>query len=230
MDGVGIAGVALFMYCLTLFAIIFLVGGSVGTLVAIKNKKTRIIPLVIFLLGCGFVIYKGSALIPEEWWLNLFSNYRIGDDELKPYEHAITEFDRESVGFSSISQDSSIKIIHKSREYEISCPDVKLYIDNLPIKRHYICLRKTGNAYAWDSEYEEYLGPNEWESIWLAYSSRPNILHLYDIEYKIEPYTLVIEYWGSSDTQLENRTYTLESIRPILNEWQEYHEKQSRKK
>ena len=229
MDGIGIALVALFMYCLTLFAILFMVGGVVKIFVSIKNKKPRIIFSVTFLLCCGLIIYRGSALIPEEWWLNLLSSYQIGDNELKPYEHAIAGFDRESMGFSSISQDSNIKIIQHPRQYTISCPGVKLYIDNLPIKRHYICLRKTENVYTWDSEYEEYLGPNEWESIWLAYSSRPNTLRFFDIEHKIEPYKLVIEYWGSNDV-LIGKTFTLESIRPILKEWEEYHKKQSRRK
>ena len=84
MDGIGIALVALFMYCLTLFAILFMVGGVVKIFVSIKNKKPRIIFSVTFLLCCGLIIYRGSALIPEEWWLNLLSSYQIGDNELKP--------------------------------------------------------------------------------------------------------------------------------------------------
>ncbi len=224
MDAVGIAGTVLFLPCLVLFALTALVGGGIGTIFTRNAKKSRIIPLAILLVGVGLTIYIVINYIPHEFWFSLYPSYQLGDEKLKPYESAITDFDRVSLGFTAIPRDANIKIIDSDEEYYVSCPDVELYIPDLPIKRQHICLKKVGDQYVWDSEYEVYLGPHPWESIWLAYSSHPNVFHTYGVE----PYTFIIAYSGSSDPRLENRNLTFEYIQPILDEWNSYHEAQSK--
>lgn len=226
MDAFGLACVALFIPCILVSAIIALVGGGIGTLATRKNKNARIIPIVILVIGFCLVIYVAPAFIPEDFWVNLRPSYKLGDEELKPYEHAINEIDRASLGFSAITHDTEIKILDGQEEKTVSCPEVELYIPDMPIKKHHICLTKIGDKYVWYSEYEQYLGPNRFESIWIAYSSQPGLLNQYSIKNNYEPYTLVIEYWGSNDPRLENKTLTLEYIQPFLDEWNRYHEEQ----
>jgi hypothetical protein len=230
MEAVGIACVALFIPILLIAAIVSLVSGSIGTLATRKNKDTRKIFIVILVIGLCLAVYVGRAFIPEDFWDNLQPSYKLGDEKLKPFENAINEIDRTSLGFSTITPDTEIKILKGDEEKWVSCPDIELYIPDLPIKKHHICIKKLGDNYFWDSEYEEYLGPNPWESIWFAYSSRPGVLNqLGDPRENSEPYTLVIEYWGSSDQRLENRTLTLEYVEPFLDEWKRYHEAESKK-
>jgi hypothetical protein len=100
----------------------------------------------------------------------------------------------------------------------------------LPIKKHHICLKKVGDRFIWFSEYEEYFGPNPWESIWIAYSSQPDVLNENSYyQQDIKPYTLVIEYWGSSDPRIEKKELSLDYIQPFLDEWKNYHEEQLEK-
>lgn len=230
MDAAGLACVALFIPCLTLLAIITFVGGGIGTIASRKNKNARIISIAVLIIGVGLAIYVSSSYIPDEFWLNLRPSYHLGNEKLKPYDNAINGIYRPPLGFSAITSDTEIKILNGDAEKIASCPDVDLYIQDLPIKIHHICIKKLGDRFVWDSEYEEYLGPNPWEQIWIAYSSRPGVLNqLGDPRQNSKPYTLVIEYYGSSDPRLEDKTLTLEYIQPFLDEWKRYHEEHSLK-
>ena len=218
MEAAGMACVALFIPCLLVSAIIALVGGGIGTIATRKNKDARIISIAILLVGVCLAIYVGRAFVPTEFWLNLRPSYQLGDEKLEPYKHAITDINRASLGFTPIPTDAKIKILNNQEGY-VYCPDVELYIPDLPFKRQHICLEKVGEVYVWYKEFEVYLGPEEWDTLWFAYSSTSGVLGGVDDE----PYVLIIEYRGPEDPRYQNKDLSREDVQPIIDEWRRYH-------
>ena len=224
MESLGLFCAGMFIPFLTLLAIVLLIGGGVGTIANKKNKGVRSFFLVVLVIGLSLTIRVGTLYLPEHFWDNLKPSYKVGEEKIKPYNQAINEVDRSSIGFSEINGDTEIRILKPNEDSFVACPDIELYINELPIRTHHICIKVNGNVNEWHSEYEIYKGPNDWESIWIAYSSEAGVMNqLGNPNEDSKPYTLVIEYWGSSDIRLENRNLTLEYIQPFLIEWSQYH-------
>lgn len=215
--GYGFCCGLLFIRSLPAIAIILIIGGLVGTIIAIRKKKNRVIAICVLIFGIFLGINIGISNLPKEFWLNRLPSYQLGDLELQPFEHAITDIDRSSFGLTPIPTDAKIKILYDQEGY-VSCPDAELYIPDLPFKRQHICLEKVGDTYLWYEEYEVYLGPEEWDTLWLAYSSTSTPL---GGDY--EPYTLIIDYRVIGDDRFLDKSPSLEDIQPIIEEWRNYH-------
>ena len=218
MEGIGLVCTVLFLPCLLLMTAIFLIGGGIGTITTWRKKEVRLALIVALILGLGLTVWISRIFGPREFWLSLRPGYHLGDNQLAPYEHAITDFDRVALGFTAVPEDAEIKIIDNDEGF-VSCPDVELYIPDLPFKRQHICLRKVDDEYVWHSEYEVYLGPERYQTIWLAYSSASHTLGGVDNA----PYTLVIEYRAPGGPELLDGDLSLEDVQPIIAAWESYH-------
>jgi len=140
-------------------------------------------------------------------------NIISSDPELAPLWKAIDEVDRESMGFTPISEDSKIKIEKANRRKY----DIMLHIYNHTSRT--IAFKKKNEGFIWIGEQETFKGPGKYETTDGNFNE--SIVLTYDKE-RISGYptnVLNISYDGE-DTRLSlNRDLTLEDILPILKEW-----------
>ncbi len=219
MDAVGFACTALFIPLLLVIAASALAVGAAGTIATFRQRRAiRFAFAAILIFGFGVAVYVGRSFVPKEFWLRFRPSYQLTDRELVPYLYVIERFGTRNQGFTPIASDAQVKILLDQEGY-VSCPDVELYIPDLPFKRKHICLENVGGHLIWFSQYEVYLGPERWDTLWIALSSIPNVLGHPDTDV----YELVIEYRGPEDPRYSFSSLTLDKVRPIISAWHEYH-------
>ena len=221
MNPAGVLCDMIFVLCVLWAGPVLLVTGGAGTVATSWARTTEKRPIFIVLLVLGILGTLWTVLqsMPADFWSGVRPPNHLGDNELELYQHAIAAIDRETLGFTSISKDADIKVL-TGNQIDMTCPDVELVIQDAPIKSQYICLKEESSTwYTWHSEYEVYQGPDQSQSIWLAYSSAPNVMGMSGVK----PYPFMVEYRGPRDPRLPDRALTLADVRPIIDEWKAYH-------
>jgi len=157
----------------------------------------------IFIAGCG-------NCIPEK------VNYN--DSRLESLWKAVESVDRTSLGFTSISNDSDIRLEISSGLLSHKEYDIMLHIYYKNTSRT-IAFRKNGNRYFWIGEQERFYGPMKFTTPDGTFNE--NIMINYDIQ-NISGWPvnqLVIRYSGPNKILEQQSELKLEDALSIIKKW-----------
>jgi hypothetical protein len=215
MDGLGMSCTMLFLPFMMCMGFVLILGGGVGFGVTWKKKRIlSLIPIGIVFLGLYCSVSAGGVLLPKDFWLRFHRNYPLGHEKLMPYEDAINSIDRSSLGFAPIPEDAKIWIL-KSRLGYVQCPEVELYISDLPFMDWSICVEKIDGRYVLVSETQEYNSP-EYGFMYVIYEVE-------DAGGVMQEGKIRIVYIGPNETLHNNTELTIEDVKPTIEEWRDYY-------
>ena len=159
----------------------------------------------LILLTLAVAALSGCDLSPEP--------VSLSDPKIAPMLKAIAAVDRSSMGFTPIPTNARIRLEMRPR----AGYDAMLHI--YAATQRTIAFRKTPDGYKWIAEQEIHYGPK------MFTTGDGDFQEHVVVEYQLEPVNGIptnqihISYWGE-DARLAGRDdLTLETIKPILEEW-----------
>ncbi len=158
-----------------------------------------------FILSVGVILFSCS-LVPQK------VNYH--DEKMKPFLDAISLVNRDSLGFTPISENSDIRIEGASESYV-----AMLHIYHETSRT--IAFRKAGARYVWIGEQEIHTGPRKYKTPDGTFNETITV------NYDIEPLSgfpinrLVIQYNGPDSNLYAHESLELKDVLPIIGVWDE---------
>ena len=160
----------------------------------------------VLLIICSILIYS-CGLLPEK------VNYH--DKKIKPLLDAIAEINRDSLGFTKISENSDIKLEGASKTY-----DAMLHIYYNTSRT--IAFRKVNGKYKWIGEQESHTGPRKFDTPDGIFNEKITITYDKEVVSGFPTNKINILYYGPDSvlTDLSNSSnLTLKQVIPIINKW-----------
>jgi hypothetical protein len=140
------------------------------------------------------------------------------DQRLKPMWAAVSRVDRESLGFTAIPANATIRLEGKQawgNDY-----DAMLHIDAETSRT--IAFRKIGGSYDWIGEQEIHTGPKSYRSVDGTFKETITITYELAHVSGAPLNQLSVTYLGEDPRLAGRKNLTLAEIRPVLREWKQH--------
>lgn len=153
--------------------------------------------ILIFLSGCG--------LAPRE--------VSLSDPEIKPFLRAMSDVDRQALGFTPVETNSTVRLETGSR----AAYDAMLHIYGETSRT--VAFRKTSTGYRWIAEQEIHTGPGWEQTVDGTFRERIVVEFQTERVNGIPTNQICVSYSGNNSNLVHRQNLTIEEIRPILLAW-----------